>query len=643
MIGTEVPAMVAPCQAMDGLRDWLTLAVVPPWRMHARTASVGTPQRVPEEMLSDGNVITWLSWQALVTVRFGALIADVGGQLHTPSPATSRHLRRAGGAVPWLEGPATGALGDPRPGYGNPIEDGLATRCFSRFVYPKHRRMHTESHCDDKEGRSLSDVSDTGDRRQPNLLYIVTDQQRVDTMCCYGNDLIQVPALNELATQSFVFDHAYVSQPVCSPSRATMMTGLWPHTAGVESCNVPLPLDVPTIAEMLPDEYACAYMGKWHLGDEIFAQHGFETWVGTENSYRRHYSDRERLSSLSDYSQFLLHHGFEPDTEVLGSPVFSRHMEAGLDEELTKASFLGMRAAEYIHEHRDQPFALCVSYLEPHPPHTGPLNDLYAPWSLPTGPAFMGKPDASVPLVVRLMAAIYMESEEYGHDLRTEEGWRHVMARYWGNTTLVDRSVGRILQALHECGLADDTVVVYTSDHGEQMGDHGILGKTVMYEESIRVPLLLRAPMLAEDARRIDGNFSHIDLLPTLLDILAVGIPDRLQGESRAPVLRREADLSGNDVFCEWNGANGHLRASIGEAEINRSMAEPLRTVISADRWKLNLYTRGAGELYNLNDDPRELQNLFNRPEHRERRRDLFQRLRRWQQGVDDRAPLPEP
>ena len=300
---------------------------------------------------------------------------------------------------------------------------------------------------------------------RPNLLYIFTDQQRADTMQCYGNGQIETPSLNALARESFVFDHAYVSQPVCSPSRATMMTGLWPHTAGVPACNVPLPAEVPTFAEMLPDDYCCAYMGKWHLGDEIFAQHGFDTWVGSENSYRHSYSDPERLSRFSDYYHFLAERGFEPDAESLGSPVFSRHMEASMEEDLTKATFLGDRAAQYIRDNRDRPFALCVSYLEPHSPHTGPLNEFYDPSSLPTGPAFMQKPAENVPLIVRLMAAIYMESEEYGCDLRTEEGWREVMTRYWGNTTLVDRSVANILGALDDAGLEwNDIEVVAGAD-----------------------------------------------------------------------------------------------------------------------------------------------------------------------------------
>ena len=173
------------------------------------------------------------------------------------------------------------------------------------------------------------------------------------------------------------------------------------------------------------------------------------------------------------------------------------------------------------------------------------------------------------------------------------------------------------------------------------MGDHGILGKTVMYEESVRVPLVLRAPMLGGQQRQIGGNFSHIDLVPTLLDLMGECIPDTLPGESRVPVLRGEADLADNDVFIEWNGADGHPSASIGEAEINRSMAQPLRTVISAERWKLNLYDSGPGELYDLNTDPHEMENLFDQSAHRDRIAELAGRLRRWQEEVGDEVVLP--
>ena len=476
---------------------------------------------------------------------------------------------------------------------------------------------------------------------RPNLLYIFTDQQRADTLACYGNTQIQTPNLNALAAQSVVFDNAYVSQPVCSPARATMMTGLWPHSCGVPSCNVPLAPQVPTLADHLGPSYATAFMGKWHLGDEIFPQHGFETWVGSEDSYRHSYSTPERLAALSPYHHFLLQHGFEPDATNQGERVFSRHAEACMDEEFTKAAFLGERAAQFILNQDERPFALCVSYLEPHPPHTGPFNEYYDATSLPIGPAFMQKPPANAPLIIRLMAAYYMASEEYGIDLQHEAGWRQVMARYWGNITLVDRSVGKILQALEASGQADNTLIVFTSDHGEQLGDHGILGKTVMYEESVRVPLLLKLPQQSGTPTRVPGNFSHIDLVPTLLDLLGQTVPAELQGKSQVPVLQGQETLADNDVFIEWNGADGHPPSSIGEAEVNRSMAQPLRTIISSQRWKLNLYQHGPGELYNLNVDPHELENLYDRNDQRNRLQDLHTRLCQWQQRTQDTAELP--
>ncbi len=477
--------------------------------------------------------------------------------------------------------------------------------------------------------------------KNPNLLYIFTDQQRADTLACYGNRQIETPALNALASDSFVFDNAYVSQPVCSPSRTTMLTGLWPHMSGVPSCNVPLKAEVPTIAEMLPEEYQTAYMGKWHLGDEIFPQHGFETWAGTEDQYRHSYSDASLLSELSDYHHFLIEKGYTPDSQLLGQQVFSRHFAASLPEECTKAWYLGERAADYIkNQCDDQPFALCVSYLEPHPPHTGPLNDYHDPDSLPTGPGFMRQPPADAPLIVRLMAAYYMQSENYGLDLRTEAGWRALMARYWGNITLVDRSVQKILKALEESGKAEDTIVVFTSDHGEMMGDHGILGKTLMYEESIKVPMLLRAPMLGSSPGRIGGRFSHIDLVPTLLELMGIEASASLQGISRVPVLEGDEDLSNNDVFVEWSGSDGHIRPSLGEAEPNQSMVHPNRTVVAADGWKLNLYGQGQGELYDLRNDPHELENLYHRSEHAGRIAELRDQIRAWQEETGDDTEL---
>lgn len=481
----------------------------------------------------------------------------------------------------------------------------------------------------------------------PNLLFILTDQQRPDTLGCYGNNLIKTPNLDILARESSVFENAYVSQPICTPSRATIMTGLYPQAHGLITNSVPLKEETKTIAEMVSDEYSCGYYGKWHLGNELIPQHGFDQWVSMEGGYQSRHPGQEQISHFSDYHNFLVKHGFSPDTGLEGNRTFSREMAAGLPGEFTKANWLGLEAARFIKNNQDQPFVLYVSFLEPHMPYDGPLNDMYSRDQLGVGPQFLQKPPENASYRNRLFADYYMQSTFEGHDLSTESGWREMRARYWGNVTHVDRSVGTILCALEEFGLAENTIVVYTSDHGEMMGDHGMYNKMVMYEEAIRVPLVIRVPWFENQVKLAKGRISQIDLVPTLLELMQEEIPGELQGESRVSVLSGESTLSRNDVFVQMNG--GHLPGSsrfesdVSEEEMKRIVGLPWRTVISADGWKLNLNSGDQCELYDLNTDLHELNNLYDYTEHRERIHYLTRKISDWQaQTGDENAQLPE-
>ena len=274
---------------------------------------------------------------------------------------------------------------------------------------------------------------------RPNVVFILSDQQRYDTLRCYGNDWIQTPNLNDLASRSFVFENAYVTQAVCTPARASIMTGLYPHTAGPVVNQLPLPPDVPTIAEMVSEKYLCAHMGKWHLGDDVITQRGFEVWVSSEDGHRESYTKKEYGHRLSDYQRHLLENGFTPETELAGAGIFDSDQRSRLPEQFQMASFLGERAAKFIGEHRDRPFLLYVSTFEPHPPYQGPLNDLSAPEQVPVGPAFLKKPDG-VSLLNRARADYYLQyllegtdpshdaymttSAAVGHDVTTEAGWK---------------------------------------------------------------------------------------------------------------------------------------------------------------------------------------------------------------------------
>ena len=485
---------------------------------------------------------------------------------------------------------------------------------------------------------------------KPNLLFIFSDQQRYDSLGCYGAGWVRAPNLDRLAAEGFVFENAYVSQPVCTPARSTIMTGLYPHASGQTLNRVPLHPDILTIAQMVDGDYVCGNFGKWGLGDDTVPQDGFHEWV---NISRQHY-----LGVESDYHQYLTGVGYEPDLEVAGGRIFSPDFHARLPAEHSISTFLADSAVRFLRSNR-APFLLYVALKDPHSPYTGPLDGLYDPEDIPVGPAFLREPK-DAPRVVRLRAERNMRKTVDGHDLSTEAGWLGVRSGYFGNVTFLDSAVGRMLDALQEVGRADDTIVVFTSDHGDMLGDHRLIAKRSMYEPSARVPLIVRVPWLRREGGRIPGNISHIDLVPTLLDLMGQPMPEQLQGRSRAAVLRGEETLDGSDVFVEHNGAPvevnwrpydspvrdggvlGDEPTAEGDDEISLMNELPWRTVVTADRWKLNLCAGDRSQLFDLNTDPHELNNLFDHPEHRDRIRIMAAKIRRWQQDTGDRAPLPD-
>ncbi len=172
--------------------------------------------------------------------------------------------------------------------------------------------------------------------RKPNLLFLWADQQRPDTMRVYGNTKIHAPNFNRLADECVVFQNPYSTQPVCTPARSSVLTGLWPHTNGCVTNGIPLPKTTPAFPELLGDsDYRTGYFGKWHLGDELFPQHGFEEWVSIEDIYGRSFStDRDR-DQRSTYDQFLRANGFKPD---LPEDKFSREFAGRLPDRIREAA-----------------------------------------------------------------------------------------------------------------------------------------------------------------------------------------------------------------------------------------------------------------------------------------------------------------
>jgi len=469
--------------------------------------------------------------------------------------------------------------------------------------------------------------------RQPNLLLLWVDQHRNDVIGANGNPTVRTPNLDALAQKSFVFKQTYCTQPVCTPSRGCIMTGLLPHNHRAVFNNIQLPESVKTIAEYLPPEYLTAYYGKWHLGNEITAQHGFKDWISIEDTYRAYYTNPEYRKERSSYHHFLWEKGFRMDEydPAEKAAYYSRYFAAGLSQQYTKAGFLGGEAERFLRDRRDgKPFILSVNTLEPHPPTYGPFNDRYPLSSIPEPPAF-GKPVP--PNASKLHRRLYQSYKKNGadyHDLSKDWDRRRLAANYYGNVEMVDEIyVGRILRALQESGQADNTIVVYTSDHGENMAEHCMMEKMVFYESATRVPLMIHVPWLSKTGVNFSGPFSQVDLMPTMIDLLMGGVPGGLDGQSRVGVLGSPESWKPSNIMIEWND---------GGAQVDHAVDG--RSIVTTDRWKLNLFHGDEPELYDLNSDPGEMNPLGRDPAQQERIQRLSGEIKAWQERHGDSLSL---
>ena len=463
--------------------------------------------------------------------------------------------------------------------------------------------------------------------QKQNLLFLYADQLAISAVGAYGNDIIETPNLDQLAEEGSMIKKAYITQPPCTPARSSIITGLYPHKTGCIDNNIPLPdreLCLPEIADFR--DYKTAHFGKWHLGDEVFAQHGFAEWVSIEDGYRGFYSDDRDKSKHSDYYHFLRDNGFKPDKKTDdGFQFFSRQFAARLPEQYSKPAFLAGEAKKFIKENKENPFILYLNFLEPHSPFFSCRDGQYSPAEIKLPESFYQEQVEGLPEKILEEQKITAAEGMDGIDLSCEEGWRRITANYWGLVSLVDTYVGKIIGYLEENNIRENTAIVFTSDHGDMMGSHRLITKRYMFEEGIRVPLIFDIPGL-ENQQNIMGPISQIDIMPTLLDILDRPIPDHLDGESLLSMINgTESAENLNDVFVQ--SYNDGYKTS----------GRP-RVIVTPEDWKLIYRQNGEHQLYNLADDPFEMKNLYDEEEYKELINQLIERLLDCQQKFDDRA-----
>lgn len=456
----------------------------------------------------------------------------------------------------------------------------------------------------------------------PNILFIMTDDQARNALSIYGNTILKTPNMDRIGNEGIRFDQSFVTTSVCAPSRASYLTGLYAHTHGVTSNGeepgwyeqMGLRHDQITYPMLLQQAgYHTAIVGKWHIKS---MPTGFDHWA--------------ILRGQGSY--------FDPQFIVNDAPVrFRGHTD----------DVIGDQAIAYLQQRpKDRPFCLCYQFKAPHGPWEPDARfyDAFKDVDIPLPPGF-GRPQPDgAPVAyskttqeIANMGDFFRKSErrpaQVDKDLPEDERLWQVLQAYIRNYYRVllgvDENVGRVLDFLDEQGLAENTIVVYTSDNGMFMGEHGFYDKRLMLEPSIRVPTLMRWPARIAPGRVDDRHMVlNIDVAPTLLDLAGVAPPDWMQGRSWKPLLENRRTDWREDFLYEW-----YEYPAVHCARKHRG--------VRTDRWKLIHFWEQPEEwaLYDLKQDPDEMVNLIDRPEHAPRIAELKQRIVQLREQIGDVDP----
>lgn len=438
---------------------------------------------------------------------------------------------------------------------------------------------------------------------QPNILLIMSDEHAPQFSGLHGHPLVQTPQLDRLAASGTTFDAAYCNSPLCSPSRMSLMTGRYIHTIGAWDNSTPLPTDTVTWAHLLRAVgYDVVLAGKQHFvgPDQL---HGFRAQLARD-------LHAERAHPTFDWATGTL---IAPQPwPGLAQAAAGSTVEIEVDDQAEAAALAYLRAPE----RRAGPWALNVSFIAPHFPLIAPPAywERYPPEEvdLPTLPP--GHLAAQHPAIRRMRRMFGMP------DAVPEGLTRRGRAGYYGLITYLDDKIGRLLAALDETGQRENTIVIYTSDHGEMAGEHGMWRKSNFYEQSSRVPLVLSGPGLPA-GRRVREVVSLVDLVATIVDLGGATPLTSLDGTSLLPPLRGAGEWR-DEAFAEY---------------LAHGVARPM-AMLRRGRFKLNYYLDERPELYDLEADPGEFTDLATAPDHAAILDDLRARLlARWDPIVLER------
>lgn len=460
---------------------------------------------------------------------------------------------------------------------------------------------------------------------RPNILWICSDQQRFDSLGCYGNPFVQTPNLDRLAAEGVLFEHAYSQSPVCTPSRASFLTGRYPRTTRCRQNGQAIPADEVLVTKRFQDAgYVCGLAGKLHL-----APCNPNVCEGTEQRIADGYDqffwshDPSDAWFTHDYTQWLRDKGISRDSAPFHE---SEYVQVIPSEEHSQTTWAIERAMSFIGsaEKFKQPWLFSVNMFDPHHAFDPPIAALERYRCMLDDiplPNYVEGELENKPIWQRIdHAGAYGNRAGYPYKAMRDIDHRWIRAAYWAMIDVIDTQVGRLLDFLEKTGQRERTIVIFTSDHGEMLGDHGIYLKgPYFYEPAVRVPLIISGPGILSTGARSEALVELVDLAPTLLEASCIPQQPGMQGRSLLSLLTGETTLDTHreDVYCEYYNAMGWHQDPAAHATMVRSIAHKI--VVA--------HGTGSGELYNLYVDPEETDNLWDSAESLSIRLEMQERV----------------
>ena len=526
--------------------------------------------------------------------------------------------------------------------------------------------------------------------KRPNFVLFITDQHRADYLGCYGHPVLRTPNIDSIAARGTAFDRFYVASPVCMPNRASLMTGRMPSVHGVRSNGIPLSRQAVTFVDLLRGAgYRTALVGKSHLQNFTgnaplakprqpaegyrspppslaqairndldspdYGQEQPDYWQRADARIATPFYGFDHVELVrghgdtvtGDYTRWLIER--EPDALSLLGPenglphdyVCPQAHRTRIPAELYSTAYIAERAAAYLQRHAegdgDDPFFLMVSFPDPHHPFNPPGKywDLYRPEQFPVPEAFTRNDWIPPPHVQAVLDARTRGSANL-KGMRsigtTPREAQEAQALTCGMIACIDDAIGGVLAAIESCGHADDTVVMFTTDHGDHLGDHRLLLKGAeQYQSIVRVPFIWSDPQAPKSAERTGALASTIDITATILDRARLDPYYGLQGRSLLPQIG-QGEPGREAAFIQYDHQMAGLPPDAGLR---------VHTLVDA-RWRMSVVLGSdEGELYDLAADPGEFDNLWDSPTHKSVRAELMERLARTEMAHVDRVPIP--